>query len=70
LPDETPVFEFLVEHTEHGWMVQSAPLPLGPFSSRAEAGPFFIKAHAIDLAEGMAASMRQLGDQVVVRVKD
>jgi hypothetical protein len=58
-PRDTP-FEFVVENTERGWMILSESQPMGPF---------FSKEHAVDLAEGMAAAMRRMGDQVVVRVK-
>ena len=58
---EPRTFEFVVEHSDRGWMILSAPLPLGPF---------FSKAHALDLAEGMATAMRAMGDKVTVRVID
>ena len=61
MSDENRTFEFVVEHTEGGWMIKNAPQPLGPF---------FSKAHAVDLAEGMAAAMRVMGDEVVVRIVD
>jgi hypothetical protein len=58
---EKQAFEFVVEHTGRGWMV------LGGLQSL---GPFLAKEHAIDLANGMAAGMRAMGDAVLVRVKD
>jgi hypothetical protein len=61
MQSEGRTFEFLVEHTERGWMVLNGPLPLGPF---------FTKEQALDLASGMATAMRAMGDVVTVRVKD
>jgi len=54
-------FEFVVERTERGWMIFNGSNPFGPF---------FSKEQALDLASGMAAAMRAMGDSVVVRVKD
>jgi len=61
MPNQTRTFEFVIERTELGWMILSDLEPLGPF---------FSKEHTLDLAQGMAAAMRQMGDVVVVRVKD
>jgi hypothetical protein len=60
MPTEARTFEFVVEKTDLGWMILNAFEPIGPFYSREQ---------AVDLAEGMAAAMRQMGDRVVVRVK-
>ena len=54
-------FEFLVERTDRGWMIVNGSVPFGPF---------FSKEQALDLASGMAAAMRAIGDVVIVRVKD
>jgi hypothetical protein len=59
--DNGRAFEFLVEYTDRGWMVLNGSEPLGPF---------FTKEQALDLASGMAAAMRAMGDVVIVRVKD
>ena len=58
---EHRTFEFVVEQTDRGWMILAAPQPMGPF---------FSKAQALDLAEGMATAMRAMGDLVTVRVVD
>ena len=61
MPNEHRKFEFVVEHTDRGWMILDAQQAMGPF---------FSKAHALDLAEGMAAAIRAMGDEVTVRVID
>jgi hypothetical protein len=61
MPNETQTFEFVVEHTRRGWMVLGGLQALGPF---------FAKEHAVNLANGMAVAMRDMGDVVLVRVKD
>jgi hypothetical protein len=54
-------FEFVVEHAEQGWMVLGGRQPIGPFVAREQ---------AMDLALGMAAALRAMGDTVIVRVRD
>ena len=61
MANETRTFTFVIEFIEGGWMVLGALAPMGPYHSKEQ---------AVHLAEGMAAAMRLMGDEVVVRVKD
>jgi hypothetical protein len=57
---QTPCgFEFVVEQTAAGWMVSGCDDPLGPFHYREQ---------AVDLAEGMAQALRQIGETAAVRI--
>ncbi|HZZ67312.1 MAG TPA: hypothetical protein VFE18_03985 [Phenylobacterium sp.] len=61
MTDKQRTFEFVVEYVESGWMILNSPEPLGPFITKEQ---------AVHLAEGMATVMRQMGDEVIVRVRD
>lgn len=61
MPKQNRTFEFVIEQADSGWMIVNGPCPIGPFFSREQ---------ATNLAEGMAQAMRQMGDEVVVRLKE
>jgi len=58
-PGKPSGFEFVVELTAAGWMVKGRGGSFGPFHAREQ---------AVDLAEGMAHALRQMGETAVVRI--
>ena len=58
-PQKPCGFEFVVEQTDAGWMINGGDDALGPFHYRQQ---------AVDLAEGMAQALRQIGEAAVVRI--
>jgi hypothetical protein len=58
-PRKPPAFEFVVQLTAAGWTVSGRDGGFGPFHSRER---------AVDLAEGMAHALRQVGETAAVRV--
>jgi hypothetical protein len=60
MPSEKQAFEFVVEHTERGWMVLGGLQTLGPFSQRNMPSTW----------PTAWAVMRAMGDAVAVRVED
>ena len=58
-PPKLSGFEFVVQLTAAGWTVSGRDGGFGPFHSRER---------AVDLAEGMAHALRQVGETAVVRI--